>query len=118
MPFAVGDDDGDLALALGERVPAGVEMRSERADRFRQLGVVHPDLPRPAQWAARLDQLVVARLLLRRHPVVRDLGIAAEGWRLGHFGSPPGLCLADILDGCTYRVEPETSPHDLGASID
>jgi hypothetical protein len=31
MPFAVDDDDGDLALALGERVAAGVEMGPERS---------------------------------------------------------------------------------------
>ena len=29
MPFAVDDDDGDLALALGERVAAWVEMGAD-----------------------------------------------------------------------------------------
>src|SRR6266481_3469790 len=42
MPFAVDDDDGDLALALEERVPTRVEMRAERCRRLHQLGVVHP----------------------------------------------------------------------------
>src|SRR6266566_8299262 len=34
MPFAVDDADGDLALALRERVPAGVKMRAERSRRL------------------------------------------------------------------------------------
>jgi hypothetical protein len=36
MPFAVDDDDGDLALALGERVAAWVEMGAEA---FTSLGL-------------------------------------------------------------------------------
>jgi len=91
MPFAVDDDNGDLALALAERVMAGVEMGAERPRGFRQFGVVHPDLARPADSAAGLDQRAVALLLFRRHPVIGDLGVTAKGWRFGHFGFPsPG----------------------------
>src|SRR6266478_778791 len=84
MPFAVDDADGDLALALRERVPAGVKMCAERSCSLRQLGIVHPDLARPAHLAAGLDQRAIAVLLLRRHLVVRNLGIAAKSWCVGH----------------------------------
>src|SRR4030095_6735259 len=85
MPLAVDDDDGDLALALAERI-AGSEMRSEGAHHLRQLRVVHPDLVGAGQTAARLDQRAVGVLLLRAHLVVGNLGIASEGRRLGHLG--------------------------------
>src|SRR5262249_60707350 len=51
VPLAVDDDDGDLALALAERIAAGVEMPAERSDRLRQLWVLDPDFARPAQRA-------------------------------------------------------------------
>src|SRR5579862_7560826 len=44
MPFAVDDDDGDLALALGQRISAGVEMRAQRRRRLYELWIMHPDL--------------------------------------------------------------------------
>src|SRR5713101_3878130 len=84
MPFAVDDAHGDLALALAERV-ARAEMRTKLPHHLGQLGVVHIDLVRAGQPAARLDQRAIALLLLRRHLVVRDLGIAAKGGRVGHF---------------------------------
>src|SRR3984893_17420704 len=84
MPFAVDDADGDLALALRERVPAGVKMRAEQSCCLRQLGVVYPDLARPAHLAAGLDQRSITSLLLRRHLVIGDLGIAAKSRRVGH----------------------------------
>src|SRR5438045_9199460 len=59
-------------------------MRPERAHYLRQLWVVHPDLVRAGQPAARLDQRAVGVLLLRRHLVVGDFGIASEGRCLGH----------------------------------
>jgi hypothetical protein len=40
MKRAGDDADGDLPLALAERV-AGAEMRPERPHHLRQLGVVH-----------------------------------------------------------------------------
>src|SRR3984893_13975169 len=86
MPFAVDDDDGNLALALGERVAAGMEMRTERRRRLHQFGIMHPDLARPAGGPPHLDQKAIALLLLRRHLVIGDLGIAAKSRRLRHFG--------------------------------
>jgi hypothetical protein len=83
MPFAVDDDDGDLALALAQRI-AGAEMRAERPHHLRQLGIVHPDPARPGHLAAGLDQRAIAFLLLRRHPVIGKLGIAAKGRGVGH----------------------------------
>src|SRR5216683_7859942 len=59
-------------------------MRAERSRRLRQLGVVHPDLARPAHLAAGLNQRAIAFLLLRRHLVIGDLGIAAKSRRVGH----------------------------------
>src|SRR5205814_558729 len=49
---------------------------------------MHPDLARPAGRATGLDEKAIAFLLLRRHFVIRDLGVAAEGRRLGHIGFP------------------------------
>src|SRR5271169_5678775 len=83
MPSAGDDDDGNLALALAERI-AGAKMRAKRAGDRRQLRVVHPDLGWPGQAAAALDQPAISLLLLRRHPIVRDLGVTAEGRGLGH----------------------------------
>src|SRR6478736_1203103 len=47
MPFAVDDNDGDLAFALGERVAAGVEIGPEWSRGLQELWVMHPDLARP-----------------------------------------------------------------------
>src|SRR4029077_20410602 len=88
MPLAVDDDDRDLALALAQRVTAGVEMRAERRRRLYQLRVVDPDLAWTAGRAADLHQKPIALLLLRRHLVIGDLGVAAEGRRLGHLRFP------------------------------
>src|ERR1700731_3281563 len=88
MPFAVDDDDGDLALALRQGISAGVKMRAERRRRLRQLGIMHPDLAWPAGGAPDLDEKPIALLLLRRHLVIGDLGIAAKGWCVGHFRAP------------------------------
>src|SRR5438067_7606160 len=87
-PLARDDDDRDLAFALGQRVMAGVKMAAERSYRLRQPGIVHPDLARPAQGAAGLEQRVIALLLLGRHLVIGNLGIATKGRRLGHGRSP------------------------------
>src|SRR2546425_7584826 len=87
MKLAADDADGDLALALAERV-AGAEMRPERPHHLRQLGVVHIDLVRAGQPAARLDQRAIAFLLLRRHLIIGNLGIASESGCLGHWLSP------------------------------
>src|SRR5205814_9390692 len=78
MPSAVDYDDGDLALALGERVAAGGEIGAQRSRGLYQLGVMHPDLARPAGRATGLDEQAIARLLLRCHFVIRDLGVASE----------------------------------------
>jgi hypothetical protein len=88
MPFAVDDADGDLALALGKRVMLGMEMGAERSSSLCQLGVMDPDLARPAELAADLDQKAITVLLLRRHLLIGDLGVPAEGWRIGHLGFP------------------------------
>src|SRR5215471_3161339 len=88
MPFAVDDADGDLAFPFAERVVAGMEMGAERGRSLRQLGIVHPDLARPADLAAGLFHKAIALLLLCSHLVVRDLGITAKGGGLGHFGFP------------------------------
>src|SRR6516165_5532430 len=88
MPFAVDDDDGDLALPFAERVMAGMEMRAERCRGLHQLGVVHPDLARPADLTADLFQNAIALLLLGGHLVIGDLGVTAKGWCVGHFRFP------------------------------
>ena len=87
MPLAVDDDDGDLALALAQRI-ASAEIGTQRPHHLGQLGVVHPDPVRPAQLAARFDQRSVALLLFRRHPVGGNLGIAAKGRGVGHRAFP------------------------------
>ncbi len=92
MPVAGDDAHGDLALALAQRIAAGLEMRAERAGDLRERRIVDPDLGRAGQTAARLDQRVVAGLLLRGHLIVGDFGIAAERRRLGH-GSPPSFVI-------------------------
>src|SRR5215472_14522166 len=84
MPFAVDDDDGDLALALAERI-AGAEIGAQRPHHLHQLGIVDIDLVRAGKAPPRLDQRAVALLLFRRHPVIGDLGIAAKSRRLGHW---------------------------------
>ena len=89
MKLAGDDADGDLALALAERI-AGAEMRPERPHHLRQLGVVHIDLVRAGQPPARLDQRAIAFLLLGRHLIIGNLGIASERGGLGH-GLSPGL---------------------------
>src|SRR5918998_823343 len=83
VPFAVGDDYRDLALALAERI-SRAEMRSKRPHDLRELWVVHPDFVRSGQAAARLDQRAIGVLLLRGHLVVGDFGIASESGGLGH----------------------------------
>src|SRR5258705_6600976 len=88
MPLAVDDDDGDLALPLAQRV-AGAEMRAQWPHHLRQLGVVHPNLVWAAKRAASLDQRAITHLLLRRHLVIGNFGVAAKAWRIGHFGFPP-----------------------------
>ena len=71
MPLAVDDDDGDLALTLGQRV-AGPEISTQRPHHLRKPGVVHPD-PRPAERTAGLDQRAIS-LLLRRRAKLRQQG--------------------------------------------
>src|ERR1700722_18152862 len=88
MPFAVDDDDGDLALTFAERVFARLEMSAERRRNLRQFRVVHPNLVGSTERTAGLDRKPVAFLLLRRHLVIGDLGVAAKGGRLGHLGPP------------------------------
>src|SRR5215471_18802646 len=87
MKLAANDADSDLALALAERI-AGAEMRPERPHHLRQLGVVHIDLVRAGQPTACLDQRAIAFLLLRRHFIIGNLGIASERGCLGHWRSP------------------------------
>jgi len=87
VPFAGDDADSNLALALGERV-AGAEMRPERPHHLRQLGVVHIDLVRAGQPTARLNQRAIAFLLLGRHLLIGNLGIASKRGCLGHGQSP------------------------------
>src|SRR5260370_21270070 len=106
MPVAVDDNDGDLAFALGERVAAGVEIGPERSRGLYQLSVMHPDLARPAGRATGLDQKAIALLLFRRHLVIRDLGVAAEGRRLGHIGLPSQMDWRSILQRRTCPVDP------------
>src|SRR5437868_12558855 len=65
-------------------------MGTERSRGLYQLRVMHPNLARPASRATGLDQKAITFLLLRRHLVIRDLGVAAEGWCLGHIGLPSG----------------------------
>jgi hypothetical protein len=64
-------------------------MLPERLRRMHQLRVVYPDLVRarqPPAWA--VDQEAIAFLLLWRHAVERDFGVAAERRRIGHFSVP------------------------------
>ena len=63
-------------------------MRAERPGDLRQLRIVHPDLARPGEPAAGLHHGAIAFLLLRRHLLVGDLGVATKGWRVGHFWFP------------------------------
>src|SRR5271166_6189159 len=88
MPFAVNDADCDLALAFGQRVVAGMEMSAERRRCFGQLGVMHPDLARPADLTTGVDHKAIALLLLRRHLFIGDLDVTAEGRPIRHFGLP------------------------------
>src|SRR3984957_16721620 len=89
MKPAGDDTDGDLALALGERVTAGVERGPEWPPGFRSL---YPDFARPGEPATALDHCAIALVLLRRHLFIRDLSITTKGWRIRHFGFLPGLC--------------------------
>src|SRR5689334_3492904 len=107
MPFAVDDADGDLALTLGKRVMAGMEMGAERSRSLRQLGVVDPDLARPAELAADLDHGVITLLLLRRHLLVRNLGVPAKGGRIGHFGFPSRWIGGASCYGGARPVDPQ-----------
>src|SRR3954452_20243229 len=99
MPFAVDNADGDLALALGKRVMPGMEMRAERSRSLRQLGVMDPDLARPAELTADLDQKAIALLLLRRHLLIADLAVTAKGGRIGHLEFPSQRGLRHHLIG-------------------
>src|SRR5689334_4969382 len=65
-----------------------MEIGPERSRGLYQLGVMHPDLARPAGRVTGLDQKAITLLLLLGHLVIRDLGVAAEGRRLGHIGFP------------------------------
>src|SRR5262245_35927047 len=89
MPVACDDADGDLALALAQRVAAWLKMSAESADDPGELWIVGPDLDRARQAPAPRHDGVVCTLLLRTHSVVGDFGIASEGWGLRwHFVSP------------------------------
>src|SRR5437763_9015515 len=77
---------------------AGVKMAAERSYRLRQFGIVHPDLARPAQRSAGLEQRAIALLLLGCHLVIRDLGVAAERRRLGHGRSPQRSATRQRID--------------------
>src|SRR5258707_15735002 len=74
-------------------------MRAERAGDLRELRIVHPDLGRAGQAAARRDQGVVALLLFGSHFVVGDFGIAAERRSLGHRSSSSLSLLAPAQGG-------------------
>jgi hypothetical protein len=87
MKRADEDADRALALALAERI-AGAEMRPERPHHRRQLGVVHIDLVRAGSPTARLKQRAIACLLLVRHLLLENLGIASKRGGLGHGRSP------------------------------
>ena len=86
MPLAVDNANGNLALPFGQRVMAGMEMGSERRRGLRQFGVVHPDLARPANLTTDLLHKAIAFLLLGGHLLIGDLGVAAKGRCIGHFG--------------------------------
>src|SRR5215471_856572 len=106
MPLAVDHDDRDFAFALAQGV-ASAKIRADRAHDLRQLWVVDPDLVRARQPAARLDQRAIGVLLLRRHPLVRGLGIAAEGRLLGHPASP-------LVGGYSHSIDrPEAGDEAL-----
>src|ERR1700734_4036315 len=96
MPLAVDDDDGDLALTLGQRV-AGPEISTQQPHHLRKPGIVHPDLVRAAERTTNLDQRAITLLLRRRHLIVRNFGVPAEGWCIGHLGLPPDLNWRNIL---------------------
>src|SRR4029450_13687475 len=93
------DADGDLTLPLAQRV-AGAEVRPERPHHVGQLPVVDIDLIRAGQPAAGLHQPLIRVLLLGSHLVVRDLGVASERRRRGHWLSP----LRKPADGQAYPV--------------
>src|SRR5207237_530673 len=80
------------------------EIGAEGAHHLYQLWVVHIDLVGAGQPAARLEQRLVAFLLLGGHLVVGDLGIASKGRGLGHLLSPPlEVSAASIAAGAAPR---------------
>ena len=88
MKLAGDDADGNLTLALGEGVTAGVEMRAERPHGFGELRIVNPDLGWSGEPATALDHRAIAILLLRGHLLIGDLSVTAKGWRIGHLQLP------------------------------
>src|ERR1700760_1232457 len=115
MPFAVDDDDCDLSLALGKRI-ACAEIGAELAHHVGEFGIVYPDLVRTTDGTAAFDQRSVSRLLLRRHLLVRDFGIAAKCWALGHSHFPscelaahPVTAAAFCRSACTRAVQHSTT---------
>src|SRR5580700_6184826 len=91
MKLAGDDADGDLALALGKRVLAGMEMGAERPRDLRQFRIMHPDFARPGKPATALDHGAIALLLCRCHLLIGNLGITTKGWHIRHLG---------FLSGC------------------
>src|SRR5271165_4527764 len=106
MKVAGDDADGDLPLAFGEGITAGVEVAAERARDFGQFWIVHPDLAGPGKAAAGLHHGVVAVLLLWRHLVIGDFGVTAEGWRVGHCWFPSQVGLAAHPATAAWRCRP------------
>src|SRR5580658_5199718 len=93
MKLAGDDADGDLALALGERVMAGMEMGAERPRDLRQLRIMHPDFARPGEPATALDHGAITLLLCWCHLLVGNLGITTEGWCVRHLWFLLRLCV-------------------------
>src|ERR1051326_5092631 len=92
-------------------------MRPQWRRGFHQLGVVHPDLRRAAGRPPHLDEKPIPLLLLRRHLVIGDLGIAAKSRRLGHLLSPSRRSGAElgIRGGVGLASPPSRTLSQLGA---
>src|SRR5271156_2926019 len=80
VPLAENDADGDLPLALGERVIRWMKMVRQRRHRRGEVRIVDPDLRRPLELAPLcLCEDPIALLLLGSHLVIWSLGVPPEG---------------------------------------
>ena len=76
--------DGDLALALGQRIAGAEIARRAGPSHSPASGCARRSCSGPGSRPRVSINALVGLLLLRRHLVVGDLGIASESRRVGH----------------------------------